>query len=137
MVVIATNVKVLCAVGDFGNGTFNLPQKLDSSSNAQLTTSAPIAQNTCYGLPFQDNALGGLCKTQIYIMSDFISRLSDEKSQLDEKIAKLEAFTKSDAFNSIDNVQRGLLKIQLNAMATYSQILDERLWRLSPSESVS
>ena len=60
---IAYNVKMLCAVGDFGNGTFNLPQKLDSSSNAQLTTSAPIAQNTCYGLPFQDNALGGLCKT--------------------------------------------------------------------------
>jgi hypothetical protein len=60
---LAHNVKVLCAVGDFGNGTFNLPQKLDSSSNAQLTTSAPIAQNTCYGLPFQDNALGGLCKT--------------------------------------------------------------------------
>ena len=84
-----------------------------------------------------DIALGGLCKTHNFIMSDFISRLSDEKSQLDEKIAKLEAFTKSDAFNSIDNVQRGLLKIQLNAMATYSQILDERLWRLSPSESVS
>lgn len=60
---ISPNVKVLCAVGDFGNGTFNLPQKLDSSSNAQLTTSAPIAQNTCYGLPFQGNALGGLCKT--------------------------------------------------------------------------
>lgn len=62
---VAANVKVLCAVGDFGNGTFNLPPKLDSSSNAQLTTSAPIAQNTCYGLPFQDNALGGLCKTHI------------------------------------------------------------------------
>jgi hypothetical protein len=69
-------------------------------------------------------------------MSDFITRLSDEKSQLDEKIAKLEAFKNSDAFNGIDNVQRGLLKIQLNAMATYSQVLDERLWRLSPSESV-
>lgn len=69
-------------------------------------------------------------------MSDFIVRLSDEKSQLDEKIAKLEAFKNSDAFNGIDNVQRGLLKIQLNAMATYSQVLDERLWRLSPSESV-
>ena len=41
------NVKVLCAVGDFGNITSNLPQKLNSSSNAQLTTSAPIAQNTC------------------------------------------------------------------------------------------
>ena len=44
------NVKVLCAVGDFGNGTFNLPQTLNSSSNAQLTTIAPIAQNTCYKL---------------------------------------------------------------------------------------
>jgi len=60
---LATNVKVLCAVGDFANGTFNLPQKPISSTNIQLTTIAPIAQNTCYGLPFQDNALGGLCKT--------------------------------------------------------------------------
>ena len=69
-------------------------------------------------------------------MSDFITRLSDEKVELDEKIFKLESFTKTDAFNSIDNVQRGLLKIQLNAMATYSQVLDERLWRLSPSENI-
>ena len=45
---IAGNVTWLCAVGDFGNGTFNLPPKLNSSSNAQLTTSAPIAQNRCY-----------------------------------------------------------------------------------------
>ena len=44
---IATNGTWLCAVGDFGNGTFNLPPKLNSSSNAQLTTSAPIAQNQC------------------------------------------------------------------------------------------
>lgn len=129
---------MLCAVGDFGNGTLNLPQKPDSTTNVQLNTIAPISQNTCYGLPFFTIMLWeGFVKPTIYIMSDFISRLSDEKSQLDEKIAKLEAFTKSDAFNSIDNVQRGLLKIQLNAMATYSQILDERLWRLSPSESVS
>ena len=47
---IAGNVKVLCAVGDFGNGTFNLAQKPDRSTNVQLTTSAPIAQNTCYKL---------------------------------------------------------------------------------------
>ena len=60
---IACNGKVLCAVGDFENGTFNLPQKPIRSTNVQLTTIAPIAQNTCYGLPFQDNALGGLCKT--------------------------------------------------------------------------
>ena len=60
---VAYNVKVLCAVGDFGNETFNLPQKPNRSTIVQLTTSAPIAQSTCYGLPFQDNALGGLCKT--------------------------------------------------------------------------
>ena len=55
---IAANVKVLCAVGDFGNGTFNLPPKPDRSTNVQLTTLAPIAQNTCYGLPFfQDTTL--------------------------------------------------------------------------------
>ena len=51
-VVLVANVKVLCAVGDFGNGTFDLPQKPDRSTDAQLTTIAPIAQNTCYGLPF-------------------------------------------------------------------------------------
>ncbi len=68
-------------------------------------------------------------------MSDFISRLSDEKSQLDEKIAKLNEFMQSDAFNSVDNVQRELLKIQLQSMITYSQCLYERFWRLSPSVS--
>ena len=78
----------------------------------------------------------GFVKSTKNNMSDFIQRVVTEKSELDEKIAKLEAFTKSDAFNGIDNVQRGLLKIQLNAMATYSQVLEERLWRLSPQESI-
>lgn len=44
---LAYNGTWLCAVGGFGNGTFNLPPKLNSSSKAQLTTSAPIAQNQC------------------------------------------------------------------------------------------
>ena len=44
---IAYNVTWLCAAGDYGSGTFNLPQKPNSSTNAQLTTSAPIAQNQC------------------------------------------------------------------------------------------
>ena len=72
------NVKVLCAVGDFGNENFNLPQKPNSSTNVQLTTSAPIAQNTCYGLPFQDNALGGLCKTHNF------NYVSSKSSQFDQ-----------------------------------------------------
>ena len=60
---LACNVKVLCTVGDFGNESFNPPQKPNRSANVQFTTSAPIAQNTCYGLPFHNIALGGLCKT--------------------------------------------------------------------------
>lgn len=36
---------------------FNTPQQLHSS------TSAAFLPNPCYGLPCQDNALGGLCKT--------------------------------------------------------------------------
>ena len=38
---ITANGKVLCAVGDFENGTFSLPHKPDSSTNVQLTTTAP------------------------------------------------------------------------------------------------
>jgi len=44
---MAHNVTWLCAVGDFGNRTFNLPPKLNSSTKAQLTTETPIAQNQC------------------------------------------------------------------------------------------
>mgnify|MGYP006936219815 FL=1 len=47
MIAITHNVLRLCAVGDFENGTFNIPPKLNSSSNTQLTTKAPIAQNQC------------------------------------------------------------------------------------------
>ena len=44
---IGHNGTWLCAVGDFENVTFNPPQKLNSRTKAQLTTSAPIAQNQC------------------------------------------------------------------------------------------
>lgn len=60
-------------------------------------------------------------------MSTFKERLVDEKTQLDEKIEKLEAFTLSDNFQKIEAVQMSLLNAQLFAMKTYSQILVERL----------
>ena len=60
-------------------------------------------------------------------MSDFKSRLTDEKQQLDEKRAKLEAFQNSEAFAKIDPFQMTLLNIQSQAMATYSQCLLERI----------
>lgn len=60
-------------------------------------------------------------------MSDFKSRLLDEKQQLDEKREKLEAFQNSENFSKIDPVQMTLLNIQSQAMATYSQCLLERI----------
>ena len=60
-------------------------------------------------------------------MSDFKSRLIEEKAQLDERLEKLQAFQKSDGFQSIAAVQQTLLNVQANAMATYSQIVLERI----------
>lgn len=60
-------------------------------------------------------------------MSTFKERLVDEKTQLDEKIEKLEAFNLSENFQKIEAVQMSLLNAQLFAMKTYSQILLERL----------
>ena len=60
-------------------------------------------------------------------MSDFKSRLVEEKAQLDERLEKLQAFQSSDAFQNIAAVQQTLLNVQANAMATYSQVLLERI----------
>ena len=59
-------------------------------------------------------------------MSDFKERLTTEQMELTEKIVKLEDFIMSDKFRSIDPIQQSLLKVQLNAMKTYSQCLIER-----------
>lgn len=63
-------------------------------------------------------------------MSDFRTRLENEKAELNEKIEKLEAFQKSENFQKIDSVQMTLLNCQVHAMRTYSQILLERIARL-------
>lgn len=63
-------------------------------------------------------------------MEDFKTRLILEHTELNEKIEKLDTFTKSDKFTLIDNVQMTLLNIQLCAMQTYSQCLVERIARL-------
>ena len=60
-------------------------------------------------------------------MSDFKTRLLEEKSQLDERLEKLITFQSSSIFSSIPSVQQCLLNIQAKAMATYSQILLERI----------
>lgn len=63
-------------------------------------------------------------------MSDFRTRLEEEKAQLNERIEKLEAFQNSEEFQNIDPVQMTLLNCQVHAMRTYSQILLERIARI-------
>ena len=63
-------------------------------------------------------------------MIDFKTRLVEEQVQLEDKLSKLKSFIESDKFESIDDAQRALLKVQANAMSTYNQCLKERLERL-------
>jgi hypothetical protein len=63
-------------------------------------------------------------------MSDFKSRLNEEKSELKEKLEKLNGFIQTENFEKVDDVQKALLKIQAQAMATYLTCLEERIVRL-------
>ena len=71
-------------------------------------------------------------------MSDFISRLYDEKNQLEEKVGKLKAFlynTLPTGSHDVDDYQQALLHIQYSAMETYLKCLNERIVRLEPKSN--
>lgn len=68
-------------------------------------------------------------------MNTFKERLYTEKTELDEKRSKLEAFQNSPAFSKISPLQMSLLNIQAQAMATYSQCLLERIAWLESVET--
>jgi hypothetical protein len=63
-------------------------------------------------------------------MSDFKTRLFDEKRQLTERIVKLDSFIKTDNFLTIDTIQQSLLRVQLQAMETYAECLGQRILAL-------
>ncbi len=63
-------------------------------------------------------------------MSDFKTRLLEEKAQLTERTTKLGVFLDGDKISEIDPVQATLLGIQHKAMETYERCLEERLARL-------
>lgn len=54
-------------------------------------------------------------------------RVVDEKRELDEKISKLEPFIKSNKFDSLSMEERSLLRAQLLAMQSYTEILLKRI----------
>lgn len=54
-------------------------------------------------------------------------RVVDEKSDLDDKAAKLSGFLDSSIFQSLDWREQGRLREQLAVMKRYSAILGERI----------
>lgn len=63
-------------------------------------------------------------------MNDFKTRLETEKTELEERLSRLDSFLISEKVKSIDDVQKALLQVQATAMNTYLQCLKERLERL-------
>ena len=63
-------------------------------------------------------------------MEDFKKRLETERTELEERINKLDDFLLSEKVKEIDLIQKSLLNIQSSAMNTYLKCLDERLSRL-------
>jgi hypothetical protein len=63
-------------------------------------------------------------------MSDFKTRLAEEKAELETKCHKLTAFTQSEAFEKLDYDNSKLLRVQLNAMNTYLEVLEMRIDKL-------
>ena len=60
-------------------------------------------------------------------MEDFKKRLVVERDELDDKLAKLEAFIGSTRFENLDERNGKLLVAQRDAMRQYSTILNVRI----------
>lgn len=54
-------------------------------------------------------------------------RVVDEKTDLDVKIEKLEAFIEGEIFSSLSDEEKDRLNLQLVTMDKYSDILGERI----------
>jgi hypothetical protein len=67
-------------------------------------------------------------------VKDYELRVVEEKAALDMKIEKLEAFTESDIYSALDDVDRDNLDEQLLVMQRYSEILANRIDRFEESK---
>ena len=62
---------------------------------------------------------------------EFITRMEEELTQLNERRSKLRSLIESPAFNNLDELSKDDLKIQLNAMDIYALSLGKRYQRLN------
>jgi len=56
-------------------------------------------------------------------------RICDEFLDIEAKLSKLKNFIGTDIFKSLEDVDRHLLEIQLDAMKNYAYILSQRIHR--------
>ena len=63
-------------------------------------------------------------------MSDFAARLQIERTELADRVEKLEAFILSDRFDALPNVDRLDLREQRSHMGKYLEVLTRRVSRL-------
>lgn len=60
-------------------------------------------------------------------MDEFKIRLKKEFEELKDKISKLESFINSKKIDTVIQIQKSLLIVQLDAMQTYATCLYERI----------
>lgn len=60
-------------------------------------------------------------------MSDFFTRLLEERNQLEEKLDKLDEFLMHKEADNLEPEDLSLLKVQATAMNTYLQCLVQRI----------
>lgn len=65
-------------------------------------------------------------------MKEFQQRVVDEKKELDEKIARLQAFRDNPIFETLSSAERLRLEKQSIIMQDYSAILGERIAAFEP-----
>ena len=62
-------------------------------------------------------------------MEDYQRRVAIELNDLSEKIARLECFANGRVFGGLDEIDKGLLLAQCEAMRAYAKILELRVLR--------
>lgn len=62
-------------------------------------------------------------------MEDYQRRVAIELNDLSEKIARLECFANGSVFDTLDEIDKGLLLAQCDAMRAYATILGLRILR--------
>ena len=60
-------------------------------------------------------------------MKDYVARMLQEHSDLNDKVTKLSEFMKSEKYSALSDEQKDLLNAQYHAMSSYLFILARRI----------